>query len=235
MPPVDRRHLFLWLAAGTLVLLVVLARLPVIDLVVSGYFYTPGEGFPADRIALVDGFRFLIWDLSILLVLASAMALPLALWRGRPVLRLWPGDWGFILALYLLGSGLLVEGVLKRHWGRARPVNVTEFGGSQLFTPAGQIADQCARNCSFVAGEMAGATALALALALILWRWRDRIGEAAFRLGLALSALQAGLIGLERVASGRHFFSDAVMAALLVLLLAVPLSRLIPTERHPPR
>ena len=72
-----------------------------------------------------------------------------------------------------LGPGLVVNGILKEHWGRARPRDVTQFGGDRRFTPALVIADQCERNCSFSAGHPSAGFALAaLAYASISRRRR---------------------------------------------------------------
>ena len=46
-----------------------------------------------------------------------------------PVLGVPVRSWGYILLLYALGPGLLVDGLLKRFWGRARPADVQTFGG----------------------------------------------------------------------------------------------------------
>ena len=59
-------------------------------------------------------------------------------------------DAGLGLAALLLGPGWVVNEALKNHWGRARPEQVSDFGGAQRFTPALQPADQCVKNCSFV-------------------------------------------------------------------------------------
>ena len=53
----------------------------------------------------------------------------------------------------LLASQLLAHGVLKENWGRARPVQVSQFGGEASFTPPWQPTSECRRNCSFVSGH----------------------------------------------------------------------------------
>ncbi|MFZ5466979.1 MAG: phosphatase PAP2 family protein [Pseudomonadota bacterium] len=124
--------------------------------------------------------------------------------RGR-----WPrrGIGAFLLLSLLLGPGLMVNGVLKEHWGRARPHQVVDFGGQKPFTPALQPADNCASNCSFVSGHSAiGFWWLALGLAWPAWRWR------ALLLGVGLG----GMLGLARIMQGGHFTSDVVFSFLVV-------------------
>ena len=82
---------------------------------------------------------------------------------------------------FCFGPGLVVNGVLKAFWGRARPSQILEFGGAAQFTPPVQIADQCARNCSFVSGEASGVTMLAIAIGV----FREEGADAALLIALA--------------------------------------------------
>lgn len=204
---------------------------PGIDLAVSGLFHVPGQGFPVADMFWVDRGRRAIWGASIILVAGAAPALLVAVVRGGPVLRLDARDWGFVLALYALGPGVLVEAVLKGFWGRARPADVAPFGGTQAFTAPHEITDQCLRNCSFTAGEMAGAVALAISMALAASRWRGRM-SVRWR-GIARLAILAVpvLAGLQRIAAGRHFLSDVVLSALAVGLVATALAGVLRLRR----
>ncbi len=113
----------------------------------------------------------------------------------------------FLLASLLLGPGLVVNAVLKEHWGRARPHQVVEFGGSQPFTPALLPANHCERNCSFVSGHSAiGFWWLALGLAWPAWRWR----------AMALGVVLGGALSVVRIMQGGHFLSDTVFSFLVV-------------------
>ncbi len=108
----------------------------------------------------------------------------------------------FLSAVLILGAGLIVNVLFKNNFGRARPRNVMEFGGSQRFTPAFVIADECATNCSFSSGDGAGAF-FALALAAAFRRKRAPL----------LAALVfGGLVSFARIASGAHFLSDTVVS-----------------------
>jgi lipid A 4'-phosphatase len=131
--------------------------------------------------------------------------------------------WVYVLGLYAIGPGILVDLVLKPVWGRARPANVLEFGGTLAFTPPTQISDQCARNCSFVSGEVSGAVALAVCVMLILAHFRDRMGQTTYRIVAATVLMVPVFSAWQRIAAGRHFLSDAIFAALFTLLVAVAL------------
>lgn len=183
---------------------------PGIDLFVSRLFYDPQHGFwlaawPPLR-ALTASIRWITW--AILLIAAGAAA-----WlrlTGRPVWRLDRNALIFLVAALVIGPGIVVNTVLKDHWGRARPYQVAAFGGEHQFTPAPLPADQCARNCSFVSGHAAlGFSLVAFAFLLPPGRRRNRALGAALAFG--------AVVGLGRIAAGHHFLSDIVDAGLIVV------------------
>ena len=55
----------------------------------------------------------------------------------------------------VIGCGLIANFYFKDNWGRARPINIQEFGGEKLI-PSYNI-DQCERNCSWISGEASAA------------------------------------------------------------------------------
>ena len=196
---------------------------PGIDLWVSGLFYDSVQGFWVDRLALPDALRRTIWAASGAMILIAAAALAGDALRGRAAFGVPARVWTFILLLYALGPGLLVDGILKRYWGRARPAYIIDFGGTQTFTAPHEITAQCARNCSFTAGEMAGAVALSVTL-FVLLAYRARPVTPVWRAAVLALPL---LTGLHRIAAGRHFLSDVILSTLLVLLVAALLARVM--------
>ena len=50
---------------------------------------------------------------------------------------------------------IIVNYILKGLWGRARPEDVMQYGGSKIFTPWFSTSDACISNCSFVSGDAA--------------------------------------------------------------------------------
>lgn len=111
---------------------------------------------------------------------------------------------GFLLAAALLGPILLVDMGLKGHSGRARPVNVQEFGGRGQFTPAFIPANECRKNCAFVSGHVATASFLMAS------GW---LGSTALRRRwLIIGAVAGGFMTLVRMAPGGHFLSDGIFA-----------------------
>lgn len=199
---------------------------PEIDLAVSGWFYREGMGFwLADHLA-VAGLRE---GIRIAIFLTPAFAL-IALVPALAGFRLWQVParlWAFIFLLFLIGPLWLVNIVFKNNWGRARPVQVSEFGGELGFSPALRWVEECSFNCSFVSGEGAGATAMALTMILLAPYGMKKLSQKVAKRVLAALLLVplAGLI--LRVVMGRHFLSDTIFAVLLVLAVALVLYPLI--------
>ena len=212
----DRERLGLAGAWGLLAL--VFSLWPTLDLTVSAWFYqAPGspvwQGFVGDRFALIGLIHETVpWLGRAVCLLALITA---ACWRLRPGpvnIRWWRRSVALGLAM-LLGTGIVVNVILKETWGRPRPVEVQTFGGAGTFEPALHPSHQCDSNCSFVSGHAAtGFTLLALGL----------LGPPATRRRWLIWGLAAGLAtGLLRIAQGGHFLSDVLFSGVIVWLVCL--------------
>ena len=131
MPSDMRASLGLSLAA-----LVPFLLWPEIDLYVSGLFHDPATGFPISDWTALNAIRDMTWDLNDRAFSSSpSPPLPIQGCAARSLASL-SRIWAFVAVLYLLGPGLLANGLLKTFWGRARPDHVRDFGGEAPFTPA---------------------------------------------------------------------------------------------------
>jgi membrane-associated phospholipid phosphatase len=117
----------------------------------------------------------------------------------------------FLIATLALGPGLLVNVGLKDHWGRPRPIDVTQFGGTEHFVAWWDPRGDCPGNCSFVSGDVSGAFWTLAPAALAPPPWRALAYGAALALGAGMAAL--------RVMAGAHFFSDAAFAGVFTFLI----------------
>lgn len=117
----------------------------------------------------------------------------------------------FLIATMALAPGLLVNVVLKDHWGRPRPIDVTEFGGTQHFVAWWDRRGDCPSNCSFVSGDVAGAFWTIAPATLAPPQWRALAYGAALALGTGMAAF--------RVMAGAHFVSDVVLAGVFTFLI----------------
>lgn len=217
----------LCLAVLAAAVFVVFGVWPGLDLWVSGLFFASEGGFEGFARGQWNQMRLAMWRLSEIVLALSILAFLAQRIAPFPLLRENRRLSAFVAALYLLGPGLLVDAILKPLWGRARPAQVTEFGGTLAFSPPHVLSQQCASNCSFVAGEVAGAVALAIALLFVLDRVRSQISPAKRRIVQAAILLLPLFVGLQRIAAGRHFLSDVLLAAILVLLCAVLLKPVV--------
>ncbi|MGD8867269.1 MAG: phosphatase PAP2 family protein [Gemmatimonadales bacterium] len=196
-------------------LLFVLA--PGIDIWFSDLFFQEGAGFYLRDAAWVGLLYDMVHPLTVVLVLVLLGLLIYNLVR-RPVGPFDTRAVLFMLAVLALGPGLVVNAVFKEHWGRARPRDITEFGGTRTFTPAFVISDQCERNCSFVSGHASLPFAFAaLGFLLRRRRWAIYAGAAAF----------GGLVGFGRIVQGAHFLSDVVFSGVFVFLVAYLLAHYV--------
>lgn len=117
----------------------------------------------------------------------------------------------FLIATMALGPGLLVNVVLKEHWGRPRPIDVTQFGGEHQYVRWWDPRGDCPSNCSFVSGDVSGAYWTLAPAALTPPQWRVVAYGAALALGSGMGAL--------RVMAGGHFVSDVIFSGVFTFLI----------------
>ena len=212
-------------AAVALVLLATTMIFPEIDLTVASWYYVPAKGFPLARLPI---FSFIMVALPDLVIGATTLAAVIGIAATIRREEIWgiTGKKALFLAISLAaGPGLVVNTLLKDHWGRARPHQIVEFGGSAQFSPAVLWSDQCARNCSFPSGHAALGFWL-IAFAMILPApWRGIATGVALMIGT--------LVGLMRIAQGAHFLSDTLAAGLIVFGINY-LTKLLILDRQTP-
>jgi lipid A 4'-phosphatase len=206
------------------VLSVLFVAFPAIDLSASRAFYAPGQGFflAADHalVAFRNSIDVLL-ALAVVLILAS-LAVKLAQPERASLIP--PSLVLFLVSSLILGPGLVVNVILKDHWGRPRPSTIVAFGGNNPYMPVWEISRFCSRNCSFVAGEPSAAVWLMGAALALPRRWRLP--------GMIVAGVYAVLIGVNRIAFGGHFLSDVLLSFSLTFLVMALLHRLF-VERPP--
>jgi lipid A 4'-phosphatase len=211
-----RRVLLLFLTSSLL-----FVWFPDLDLRVSGLFHRGGRFFLAhswwtETLHESVGYFICIALASVVGIYAFNRV------SGRSVCRVDGKTVSYLLLVLVLGAGLIVNVILKNGFGRARPRNVAQFGGSQEFSPAFVVSAECASNCSFASGDSSGAF-FSLALALALPRRRAL---------LVASAVYGGLVSFSRIASGAHYFSDTVVSFFVMWITADALYHYMLLPRH---
>lgn len=127
----------------------------------------------------------------------------------------------YVLLCFLLGPGLLVNAVLKDHWGRPRPRDIVEFGGAREYARAWEKGT-AGSGKSFPCGH----ASVGFAYSAFYFLWRRRRPRAAVA-ALSGSVLLGGWIGAARMAAGGHFLSDVVWAGVLVIAVNGALHRFV--------
>lgn len=178
---------------------------PSLDIWVSSHFFD-GDKFYNKT----EGFLGFVYNVTPLITIAIlAMALigtgfllitkkPLGIWHKKHII--------FLVVSLALGPGLIINGILKTHWDRARPAHIETFGGSLTFTSPLVPSDQCKKNCSFASGHAAVGFFL-MVFAFLYPRHRNA--------WLAMGTAIGSLIGLARIAQGGHFLSDVIFSGLI--------------------
>jgi lipid A 4'-phosphatase len=181
---------------------------PAIDISISRLFFQHGS-FPSQHWLLV----LMHESMGYFLGLSMAAVLGIFICNrffGRNVCGVDGKKVLFLILVLTIGAGLIVNVVFKDSFGRARPRDIAEFGGTRHHTPPFFVSKECGKNCSFSSGEAAGGF-FSLALAFALSRRRSALIAAA-GVGVAVSVC--------RIASGAHFFSDTVVSFFVMLIVA---------------
>lgn len=203
---------------ATVVLSAYFVALPGVDIAISALFHSP-DGFALSQDPALRALRkSSSWVMGLMLLglivtfvgglIRSPRRLPDAARRAI-----------ILIAGLALASGVLVNGVLKALWGRARPIQIETFGGDADFTRAWQVTDQCLSNCAFVSGE--GSSAAWMVAVVVL------MTPPAFRAWVLPLAVGYGwALSLNRIAFGGHFLSDILLSWVLTALVIAVLHRL---------
>lgn len=181
---------------------------PQADLLVASLFYVPSGGFPAAKSFWEQVLYYSVpYGLMVLYGAAAFLWLFNAVFN-RNVMRFTGRKLLYVLLVLGIGSGLIVNALLKEHWGRARPVETVVFGGHKTFSPAfvpvsGQVGN------SFSCGHASGAFAL-LAFARLARRRR---------LWSMLVLGYGAVVGVARMAAGGHFLSDVAVSFFIMYIV----------------
>ena len=210
--PIDTPHpnqtpsLFWWILGTSFALALIPTIWTGLDLYAAGIFIGPAARLQSVAWWWVELINLYIPTVFRYIVLLAIIGWLYATWshRGKP----WRLPLAFVVLAVTLGPGILVNSGFKENWQRARPYQVEAFGGTQQFTRAAVISDQCDNNCSFVSGHVA--CGFFLASLMLVDRKRQRLWAA--------SGLAGGwIIGFARMSDGAHWLSDVLWASPITL------------------
>lgn len=213
--------IFVWI--NVIVLMVVFLISPYVDVYISALFVENGHFLFED-----NWFTNLI-DKGIPEIIVAISVLIMGLWiAGKVWCKIYLGITTQVMLLtsgtMIFGPIVVVNGIFKSFWGRARPMNIETFGGDKNFSLPMQIANQCDWDCSFMSGHTAVAFwTLSLAL-LAPKKWR--------KTAVTLSVMFGIITAVVRIGQGAHFFSDVVFAAVVMCVIIVLTYRRLFPQAH---
>ena len=178
-----------------------------IDLQAAGLFAGPGKVLDSVTWLWVEWINLYVPTAFRVMVLAALVG-----WLVSGFTQFgkrWRLQFAFVVLAGALGPGVLVNSGFKDNWQRARPYQVEQFGGTQQFTRAGHITDQCDNNCSFVSGHVACGFFF---VSLMLIHPRRKFAWAAVGVSAGL------LIGFARMSDVAHWLSDVLWACPITLI-----------------
>lgn len=187
---------------------------PTLDLYVAGYFYSPEYGF-YDNVFFHGLFKYGEWfGLATGGAAASVFLITFFLPKWKKFRR---GALAMVLTL-VIGAGLITNVGFKGHWGRPRPKQIEEFGGTHLYRPFWRpnFHTKADPQKSFPSGHVAMGFYF-LSLCLVGRRYNSKL---MFNVGLFLTLLLGGGLMIARVAQGGHFVSDVIVSPILMWYVA---------------
>ncbi len=191
---------------------------PSLDLKTSSLFYRGGGVFAGKGAGIFSGtpatasdfIRLVLYFSFVGFCLVNAFGLIVSTIRKRDVFGIGSVKWLFLGTCLVLGPGIVGNSILKDHWGRARPAQLIEFGGTKNYSLPLVRSDQCRKNCSFVAGEASMLYAAFFAAAFLF----PGIGRRLILAGVLIGFFS----GLIRMSQGAHFLSDVIFAGVAMAL-----------------
>jgi membrane-associated PAP2 superfamily phosphatase len=179
-----------------------------LDIEAARWFYHPGESDPwpvAGQPLWHLFYRSAPWVTGSLAV-AGAVLLVSGMVRGKSRRARLLGI--FILLCVAVGPGLIINGILKDHWGRPRPRQIVEFGGRLEYVPP--LLPASTHGKSFPCGHCS----VGYLYAAGWWAWR-RSHPLRAAGSLAAGTALGTLLGFGRMAAGGHFLSDVAWSGLI--------------------
>jgi len=192
------------------------------DIIVSSYFVIDGQWpignqFPWITLYRIDRFP------AVFLAILGLIGVLIAFFR--PEKRHWAKPGIFLVMLLTIGPGLIVNSLLKEHWGRPRPREIVQFQGKKEFLQPWQKGIS-GNGRSFPSGHTSAA--IYMTAPFFIYRSRNRrVAYAWLTGGLAFAILMS----IARIAQGGHFLSDTIWSCGIVYLLALLFSALLKLDQ----
>ena len=186
---------------------------PKFDIFFSKLFFFE-EKFISDKYIFIRSLRSFLKDLMIVISIVSLLLIIVNIFFKMKKKTFLKPRTKLILIGFLvgpvIGCGLIANFYFKDNWGRARPINIQEFGGEKIYTQPFIISDQCERNCSWISGEASAAFSFITGTIILK-----------SPIFLLLNIIFGIIVSFCRIAMGGHFLSDNIFAMIFMIYLAI--------------
>ncbi len=194
------------------------------DLAIESLFYSPGAGWTEGN-GWLWAFLYRYGNIPAFVIGGlGAIALLLSLFSAKFQPDRKAGL--FIVVFLILGPGLIVNTLFKDFWGRPRPSEIVNFGGTETYRPFWSPGSP-GQGKSFPSGH--AAIGFFIMAPFFILR-RKAPGWA--RRALAAGILYGMLMGLARMIQGGHFLTDVIWAGCMVYLTGLFLYYLFRLDRE---
>jgi lipid A 4'-phosphatase len=223
LSPSKTPRLYLWITGLSVLVALIPTAWTSLDLQGAALFAGPQSSLHAVQwwwVVLINDYVPTVFRWSLFAALLAWIAA-----RFTKRWQAWRLPLVFVVVAGVLGPGAVVNYGFKDTWQRARPYQVENFGGTQKFSRAAVMTNQCDANCSFVSGHVACGVFL-ISLALV-HRRRQRTWA-------ALGVISGLVIGFARMADMAHWLSDVLWAFPITLTVSwLVWKALLPLYRKP--
>lgn len=205
----------------TIIAIVIFLLFPNLDIATSSLFYKQGEGFIYSHVIFSRAIYDSVRVITIIIVLASLLVLLNEAIKNKspnfsqkflqPIIKKIPFSKKQIYFLFLvliITPGIIVHGVIKPEWERARPRQIIEFGGDKQFSSFYHI-NSNQDGKSFASGHAATGFSLVALAYMFAAKYRRRVFVATLTYAI--------IVALCRVWQGGHFLSDVTFSGILTL------------------
>lgn len=189
-----------------------------LDISIASYFYQSTANVPEWPYRKFPLWDFFYYTAPIFATLLGLIGIEIIILGSiKPHWRRWRLYGWFILLTVALGPGLLVNIMLKDHWGRPRPCEIETFGKNATYLPP-LVPDFSSDSKSFPCGHCSVAFSFAVFYFILSSQW-----PIFSKLILIASLIAAGLVGISRMAAGGHFLSDVLWSGVLTYMVMIGL------------
>lgn len=207
-----------------LLLFIVMAPFtPYLDIAISSYFYKKGHFSQ-------NAFYAFLYDYGPFpgIVTAGVASTAFIFSYFFSYLKKWRLPALVLFLTMVIGAGFIVHGVLKDYWGRPRPKQIVQFGGTEEYRPfylPNFNASSPLR--SFSCGHCSAGFYF-FSFVVLGYRLKNRL---LLYLGIILSLFLGISLSMTRIAQGGHFFSDTIASAVIMWYTALICDWLINPEK----